>query len=152
MHIIGNCEKHIRRSGQTFKKKSAWTLRNAATESEYHAALQRLKRESPRAAKYMDAIKPHVEVFQYAMNAAGIATHAFKTSQIVESMNGVFVKARLDAPYRLNAEILKWQGKELEKRTETIRKWLAAGHPITKYATQLFQVQVYTHGPKHTWA
>ena len=148
-HIIENCRKHLHGSGQTFQ-----------AERDYKLQLERLKRESPRAAKYMDAIKPHVEVFQYAMNAAGITTHAFKTSQIVESLNGVFVKARMDAPYRLNAEILKWQGEQLEKRTESITKWIAAGHPITKYATQLFQVQVYTHGPKytcthgpkHTWA
>ena len=65
----------------------------------------------------MDAIKPHVEVFQYAMNAKDIATHAFKTSQIVKSLNDVYVKARMDAPYRLNAEILKWQGEQLEERT-----------------------------------
>ena len=102
--------------------KTAWDLRNAPTLRDYKLQLERLKRESPRAAKYMDAIKPHVEVFQYAMNDAGIATHAFKTSQIVESLNGVFATARRDAPYRLNAEILKRQGKELEKRTESIKK------------------------------
>ena len=151
-HIVENCRKHLHGSGQNFQAKTAWEVRNAPTERDYKLQLERLKRESPRAAKYMDAIKPHVEVFQYAMNDAGIATHAFKTSQIVESLNGVFATARRDAPYRLNAEILKWQGKELEERTESIKKWIAAGHPITKYATQLFQVQVYTHGPKHTWA
>ena len=44
------------------------------------------------------------------MNAAGIPTHDFKTNQIVESMNGIFVDARRDAPYRLCAKILKWMG------------------------------------------
>ena len=110
MHIIGNCEKHIRGSGQSFKRTSAWAVRDAATESEYRTALQRLKRQSPLAAKYLDGIKPHVQVHQYAMNEEGIATHGFKTSQTVEGLNGVFVKARHHAPYRLNAEILKWQG------------------------------------------
>ena len=86
-------------SGQTFEEKTAWALRNAPTEAEYKAALARVKRESPRAAKYFDDIKPHKEVFQYAMNAEGIATHGFKTSQIVESLNGVFANdARLDTP------------------------------------------------------
>ena len=153
-HIIENCRKHLHGSGQTFQAKTAWEVRGAPTERDYKLQLARLKRESPRAAKYIDAIKPHVEVFQYAMNAEGIATHEFKTSQIVESLNGVFVDARKDAPYRLNAEILKWVGKELEERTENIKKWIAAGHPLTPYATQLFQVQVNTHGPKHThtWA
>ena len=121
-HIIENCRKHLHGSGQTFQAKTAWEVRNAPTQRDYKLQLERLKRESPRAAKYIDAIKPHVEVFQYAMNAEGIATHEFKTSQIVESLNGVFVDARKDAPYRLNAEILKWAGKELDKRTEKIKK------------------------------
>ena len=85
-----------------------------------------------------------------------------KTSQIVESLNGVFVKARMDAPYRLNAQILKWQGERLEERTENMKKWIQEKHPLTQYATHLFQVQVYTwatihmgpntHGPQHAWA
>ena len=161
-HIIENCRKHVHGTGQNFKVQTAWALRNAATEAEYKVALARLKRESPRAAKYFDDIKPHVEVFQYAMNAEGVATHGFKTSQIVESLNGVFVKARMDAPYRLNAQILKWQGERLEERTENMKKWIQEKHPLTQYATQLFQVQVYTwaqtrlgpntHGPQYTWA
>ena len=147
MHIIGNCEKHIRGSGQSFKRTSAWAVRDAATESEYRTALQRLKRQSPLAAKYFDDLKPHNQVYQYAMTAEGIATHGFKTSQIVEGLNGVFVKARLDAPYRLNARILKWQGKELQIREKDMEKWIKEGHPITKYATDLFKVQV---GPNDT--
>ena len=141
-HIIGNCQKHLVGSGQTFTVQSAWAVQKAPTEDAYKLALQRLKRESPRAAKYFDAIKPHVEVFQYAMNAAGIATHNFKTSQIVESLNGVFVTARAQAPYRLNAAILKWMGEQINTRLETITKWIAEGHSLTKYAHQLFEVQV----------
>jgi len=163
-HIIGNCQKHLKGSGQTFEEKTAWALRNAPTEAGYQVALARLKLESPRAAKYFDDIKPHKEVYQYALNAEDIATHGFKTSQIVESLNGVFCEARRDAPYRLNAKILKWQGEQLEVRTKTITKWIEEGHPITPYATQLFQVQVgpihmhtithayFTYGPKHIWA
>ena len=58
------------------------------------------------------------------MNAEGIATHAFKTSQIVEGLNEVFEKSRRDSPYRLNAKILKWHGKQLEERTNNITKWI----------------------------
>jgi len=159
-HIIDNCKKQVNGTGQTFQDKTAWALRNAPTEVQYNLALVRLQRESPVAAKYFDDIEPHKEVFQYAMNDAGIATHGFKTSQIVESLNGVFAKARRDAPYRLNATILKWQGEQLEVRTKSITKWMEEGHPLTKYATQLFQVQVsptqpHTNiifGPKHIWA
>jgi len=151
-HIIGNCNTHLKGTGQTFKVESAWALQRASTEAAYKLALRRVKRESPLAAKYFDDIKPHHEVYQYALNAKGIATHGFKTSQIVESMNGVFEKVRWDAPYRINAKILKWQGEQLEIRRKSITKWIEAGHPITKYAMRLFEVQVGpTHiGPTHT--
>ena len=146
-HIIGNCQKHLKGSGQTFQDKTAWALRNAPTEAGYQLALARLKLESPLAAKYFDDIEPHKEVYQYALNAEDIATHGFKTSQIVESLNGVFCEARRDAPYRLNAKILKWQGEQINERLENITKWIAEGHSLTKYANQLFAVQVSTTWP-----
>ena len=76
------------------------------------------------------------------MQAKNITTHGFKTSQLVEGMNGVFLKARHQAPYRLNAKILKWQGQQLQLRVKEITKWMEQGHPITKYATDLFTIQV----------
>ena len=141
-HIIGNCEKHLNRSGQTFTVQSAWALQRANTEAEYKAKLALLRRESALAATYFDGVKPHHEVYQYAMNAMNITTHGFKTSQLVEGMNGVFVAARHHAPYRLNAKILKWQGEQLQVRWKAITKWIKQGHPITKYATNLFTIQV----------
>ena len=76
-HIVENYRKHLHGSGQNFQAHTAWALRNAPTERDCKLQLERLKRERPRASKYMEAIKPHVEVFQYAINAEGIATHAF---------------------------------------------------------------------------
>ena len=146
-HIIENCQKRIRGSGQSFTQKSAWALQRAETEAEYKRALAKLTRECPLAARYFDDISPHVEVYQYAMNAEGIASHGFKTSQIVESLNGVFVEAREHAPYRLNAEILKWAGEQINARLESITKWIEQGHLLTKYAYQLFGVQVSTIWP-----
>ena len=63
-----------------------------------------------------------------------------------------FVEARRDAPYGLNAKILKWIDVQLEIRRKSITKWIEADHPITKYAMRLFEVQVGpTHiGPTHT--
>ena len=151
-HIIGNCNKHLSGTGETFTVASAWAVQKAPTEAEYKRALARLKRQSPRAAKYFDNIKPHVEVFKYAMNAAGIPTHDFRTNQIVESMNGIFVDACRDAPYRLCAKILKWMGTQLEVRVKSITKWIEEGHLLTKYARQLFEVQVcmvHTHACIH---
>ena len=81
------------------------------------------------------------------MDAEGIASHNFKTSQIVESLNGVFVTACEHAPYRLNAKILKWMGEQINERLQNITKWIAEGHSLTKYANQLFAVQVSTTWP-----
>ena len=141
-HIIGNCEKHLRGSHETFSPELAWALQRAQTEVEYKVQLRALRRESARAARYFDDVKPHHEVYQYAMNAKNLTTHGFKTSQLVEGMNGVFVKARHHAPYRLNAKILKWQGEQLQLRLKSITKWIDQGHPITKYSTDLFKIQV----------
>ena len=58
------------------------------------------------------------------MNAAGIASHNFKTSQIVERLNDVFVTVREQDPYRLNAKILKWMGEHINERLDNITKWL----------------------------
>ena len=110
------------------------------TEADYKQAPEHLKCESPLAAKYFDDVKPQHEVYQYALNAEGLATHGFKTIQIVKSLTGVFVEACRDALYRLNARILKWQGVELEIRRKSITKWIEAGHRITIYAKQLFEV------------
>ena len=141
-HIIGNAEQHLKGSGQTFAVPSAWALQRAKTEAEYKTKLALLRRESPLAAAYFDDVKPHHEVYQYAMNAKNITTHGFKTSQLVEGMNGVFLAARHQAPYRLNALILKWQGQQLQLRLKDITNWITEGHPITKYATDLFTIQV----------
>ena len=77
----------------------------------------------------------------------GVANHEFKTNQIVECHNGVFVQARCEAPYRLGAEILEWQGQQIAERTMQMRKWVKDGHPLTPYAYNewLMQVQVHTH-------
>jgi len=146
-HIIENCQKKIYGKGQSFTQSSAWALQRAPTEAEYKLALAKLTCECPLAAQYFDDIEPHVEVYQYAMNAAGIASHNFKTSQIVEGLNGVFVTAREHAPYRLNAKILKWMGEQIDERLQNITKWIDQGHLITKYANQLFAVQVSTTWP-----
>jgi hypothetical protein len=146
-HIIENAQKRVHGTGQSFTQSAAWALQRAPTEAEYKRALAKLTRECPRAARYFDDITPHVEVYQYAMNAEGIASHSFKTSQIVECMNGVFVEAREHAPYRLNAKILKWMGEQINERLESITKWIAEGHALTKYAYNLFEVQVSTTWP-----
>ena len=54
-------------------------------------------------------------------------------------MNG-FDQARLDAPYRLNAKILKCQGKKFQIREESMEKWIKETIPLTKYATDLFEM------------
>ena len=151
-HIIDNARDHVRGSGQTFQEATAWELQRAPTEVAFKAVLRKMKKESPLAAKYFDTeTKPHDTVYEYAQVEKRVPTHGFKTSQIVECHNGVFVDARFDHPYYLNTEILEWQGNKLTEYYLEMREW-AKKHPLTPYAYKLFQIQVF--GPAHAcyWA
>jgi len=145
-HIVDNCRKHIKGRRQHFENVTAWALRNANTKEEYLRQLMLLRAQSRAAADYFDALK-HEQVFQYALNENKVATHGFKTSQIVECLNGVFVEARHHTPYRLNDMILAWIGKRLQEKRLQIIKYMGDGHFLTPYCAKLFQIQVCTNGP-----
>ena len=141
-HIIGNARDHVRGTGQTFEDSTAWELQRAPTESAFKAVLKKLRKESPLASKYFDKeCEPHDTVYQYAMNEKKVPTHEWKTSQIVECANGVFVPAREMHPYYCNCKILEWQGNKLREYHLDMVKW-AQKHPLTPYATNLFKIQV----------
>ena len=125
-------------------------MRNANTEASFQGALAILRRSSPLAAHYFDTKVDHDHTYQYRLNALKIATHGFKTSQIVECVNGVFVKARHFTPYRMNNMILNWIGEQYAARLQEITKWIAKGHVLTPYAAGLFKIEVSV-GPK-AWA
>ena len=141
-HIIGNAFKKVRGTGETFEEATAWLLQKAPTRADYEAKLKKVRQQSPIAAKYFDECTPHDEVYQYAMNDKKIATHGFKTSQIVECANGVFVDARACHPYYLNEMILEWVGEKLDEYHREMVKWAQKGHPLTKYSTELYEIQV----------
>ena len=141
-HIIGNCRKHIKGSGTTFTDQAAWNMRNANTEAEFQRILEEIRVSCPQGAHYFDTEVEHKRAYQYALNAANVRTHGFKTSQIVECANGVFVDARLLAPYRANNAILAWIGKEYVSRLKEMEKWIAKGHILTPWTHHLFQIEV----------
>ena len=146
-HIIDNCKKYTKDCGRKFEEKLAWAMRNADTKPEYLRLLELLRAQSPAAAQYFNDL-PHERVFQYAFNARKVATHNFKTSQIVECLNGVFVEARHHTPYRLNNMILAWIGRQFFERAQRIDRWINVHkHHLTPWCHQLFQVQVRTYGP-----
>ena len=146
-HIIENCKKYTKDCGRKFEDKLAWAMRNADTKPEYLRLLALLRAQSPAAAQYFNDL-PHERVFQYAFNAKKVATHNFKTSQIVECLNGVFVNARHHTPYRLNNMILTWIGKEFFVRAQRIKNWISdRKHHLTPWCHKLFQVQVRAYGP-----
>ena len=142
-HIIGNARKKLRGTGEKFEDETAWNLQKAPTQADYEAQLEKVRSQSPIAAKYFDEeCTPHDEVYQYAMNDKKLANHEFKTSQIVECANGVFVPARACHPYYLNEKVLEWIGEKLDEYTKEMTKWVKAGHPLTKYSTELHALQV----------
>ena len=148
-HIIENCRKHIHGTGRTFDDKLAWSMRNAPTEDGFLAGLQVIRAQCPAAAHYFATRVDHSKAYQYALNAKGVATHGFKTSQIVECVNGVFTEARHHAPYRFNNHVLAWLGNQFDKRLKEITKWVNDGHLLTPYAHRLFRLQVRAHALTH---
>ena len=142
-HMIGNAQKKVKGTGQTFQEETAWNLQKAPTRAEYEAQLEQMRKESSIAAKYFDEeCIPHDEVYQYAMNDKKVANHDFKTSQIVECANGVFVPARACHPYYMNEMILEWVGQKLAEHTTEMIKWAQKNHPLTKYSHELYAIQV----------
>ena len=142
-HIIGNARKNIRGTGTTFEDELAWCLRKANTRALYEFWLAKIEAVCPAAAHYFDQkVGPHELVYQYKLNELKIATHGHKTSNIVECVNGVFVEARKQAPYRLNDEVLKWSGGKLKERADKMDKWIQDGHILTPYCHDLWLQQV----------
>ena len=80
--------------------------------------------------------------YQYMLNRNKVVTHGFKTSQIVECLNGVFVEARHFTPYHLNNKLLSWVGTQFDKRFEESTKWVEKGKILTPWARHLFAIEV----------
>ena len=141
-HIIGNCRKHLKGSGQTFETSTAWQVQKAKTETEYQVCLDALRAQSPMAARYFAAIEKPEQVYQYLLNELRVPTHGHKTNNIVECGNGVFVTARHYTPYRLLGKIIGWQGAQFYQRQKELHKWISKGHFLTEYAYGKFQIQL----------
>ena len=144
-HIIENAKQHCKGTGLTFPDALAWAMRNANTKPEFEAVLASIRTICPPAALYFNTKVVHEHAYQYALNDNKVATHGFKTSQIVECANGVFVKARLHTPYRANNMILGWIGKKYDERLRKISAWMEQGHLLTPYAHKMFAIQVWAH-------
>ena len=108
-------------------------MQTALTLEEYETARDHLKSYAWHAAQYFDKL-PHEQVFQYAMLKKGIATHGHKTSNAVESVNGVFVEYRHQSPLWFNDQLLKWIGQKIADRVHQITKHIEKGHFLTPYA------------------
>ena len=142
-HIIGNAKAHCRGTGTTFADELAWNMRHAHTKHAFDVHLAAIRVSSPAAAHYFETQVEHERAYQYALNDKHVATHGFKTSQIVECTNGVFVEARQHTPYRANNMILSWMGKQYDERLLEITKWLDKSHLLTPYAHREFSIQVW---------
>ena len=140
-HIIKNCHKAIKGSGQTFEDATAWLVQKAKTRVDHEVAMTNLRGQSGLAADYFAAIDHPEQVFQYLLNDQAAPTHGHKTSNIVECANSVFVPARYYTPYRLLNKVLKWQGQKFFEREVKLNEWIAKGHKLTKYAYEKFLIQ-----------
>ena len=119
----------------------AWVLQSAPTRGEWELQLEKIRECCQPAARYFDEQVIHKHAYQYKFNENKVATHGFKTSQIVECGNGVFVPARREAPYRFHNHVLRWIGSQFDERLEKMRKWIQKGHMLTPYAHKQWSIQ-----------
>lgn len=150
-HVIKNCQRYLRKTTGArhfFRLKDAWAMQTALTLEEYETARDHLKTYNWHAAHYFNEL-PHEQVYQYAMLKLGIATHGHKTSNAVESVNGVLVEYRHQSPLWFNDQLLKWIGQKIADRVTKITKWIEKGHFLTPYAYNKWKLQVQCLHPAH---
>ena len=94
------------------------------------------------ASIYFQTKVDHDRTYQYRLNALGVATYGFKTSQIVECLNAVFVQARCFTPYRMNNIILAWVGTQFASRVLESEKWIKNNKVLTPWVRKLFTIEV----------
>ena len=105
------------------------------TEHEYIQVLKQISAYCPAAATYFNDLPEHDQVFQYAQNREKVATHGHKTSNAVGTTNAIWVKARKNAPYSLNAVLLKWTDEKFTERVLRITKFMNDGHQFIPYSS-----------------
>ena len=141
-HIIENCRRHTKGCGRKFQDQTAWRMLNANSRRGFLHYLGIIRAQSPMAADYFQTKVNHAHTYQYMLNRNMVATHGFKTSQIVECINGVFVEARHFTPYHLNNKLCAWMATQMEKRFEESTAWLRKGKMLTPWARHLLTIEV----------
>lgn len=142
-HIVENCKGHIAGHGRNFNLGLAWQLQEARTYTDFRAKLLMIEAQSARAAAYFDDSVVHEHTYLYAMLENGIATFEQKsTNNTVEGLNGTFVFARDQVPYRMNYLLCKWIGEHFGIHLADALKAQARGKLLTTWAEMLFREQV----------
>lgn len=144
-HITGNCKSHIAGTGRSFNMGLAWELQEARTYEAFRAKLTQIAAQSPRAAEYFETQVVHEHTYKYMFLENGIATFDLKTNNTTEGLNGTFVFARDQVPYRLNYKLCKWVGEHFALHLTEALKAQAAGKLLTKWAEMLFRENVCAH-------
>jgi hypothetical protein len=101
-----------------------------------------------QAADWMDG-RTHNKTFLYAITEAGISTYGHKTSNIVESVNGVFVNAREEAPLKFFMDILLWvvdKGAERREKATAMESNPKFTTAATVYGTNLHNGETVASG------
>ena len=141
-HITVNCQSHIAGTGRNFNMGLAWQLQEARTFRDFKVKLRMIAAQSARAAEYFDKEVVHEHTYAYALLENGIAFFEQKTNNTVEGLNGTFVFARDQVPYRLNHKLCKWVGEHFGLHLQDALKAQTKGKLLTTWAEMLFREQV----------
>lgn len=144
-HILVNCKGHIAGTGRSFNQGLAWELQEARTFEDFRSKLALIAAQSPRAAEYLDTEVDHEHTYKYMWLLLGIASFDLKTNNTTEGLNGTFVFARDQVPYRMNYMLCKWCGEHFAIHLAEALKAQAAGKLLTTWAEMLFRENVCAH-------
>ena len=93
----------------------------------------------------MDHEVDHEHTYKYMWLLKGIASFDLKTNNTTEGLNGTFVFARDQVPYRMNYKLCKWVGEHFAMHLAEALKAQAAVKLLTTWAEMLFRENVCAH-------
>ena len=121
-----------------------WVAQGAQTKAEFDDVMHVIGRKDIFFHKYLmrDECLPQ-QWAHYASLKDGISTFGYRTSSIVESVNGAWMGQRALHPYRFFDATMMWVFKNHSRRLYDAKKWVKKGWIVTPWARELMQKEMY---------
>ena len=121
-----------------FQDYQVWAIQDAATEAEYNAAMEDLKKTSPTAYEYLKRKTPQKWCKWPFMKSLSMFGH--RTSNFVESGNSMILEARNMSAFKATQHIIHQVMIQISERRVKADKRYKAGEEYTKFAAEKIAV------------